>query len=174
MPVDYLDTSGANKTTQIGLARAHPNDLDTPGRILFSGLGAGLSYVSSRRGTNGREIFSFDSDLMPFMVDLTNSEYDIILMDPRGVRSFCTESLTLDWLVECTDMWIYGRHHQRSSIVFSADMASYAEFHRSRRPRLVCSFWTILCRKRGSKLPRSHQYPQRRTRSGSHSKSHRC
>lgn len=38
--------------------------------------------------TNGREIFSFDSDLLPFMVDLTNREYDIILMDPRGVRFF--------------------------------------------------------------------------------------
>lgn len=92
MPVDYLDTSGANKTTQIGLARAHPNDLDAPGRILFSGLGAGLSYFAPptafSNGTNGREIFSFDSDLLPFMVDLTNREYDIILMDPRGVRFF--------------------------------------------------------------------------------------
>jgi len=37
--------------------------------------------------TNGREIFSFDSDLLPFMVDLTDRQYDIILMDPRGVPS---------------------------------------------------------------------------------------
>jgi hypothetical protein len=41
-----------------------------------------------RMGANGREIFSFDSDLLPFMVNLTNREYDIILMDPRGVHPF--------------------------------------------------------------------------------------
>jgi hypothetical protein len=41
--------------------------------------------------TNGREIFSFDSDLLPFMVDLTDRQYDIILMDPRGVPSFYYE-----------------------------------------------------------------------------------
>ena len=44
VPVNYLDPT-QNKTTQVGMAKAHPIELKDPLGLLFTGLLAGASYL---------------------------------------------------------------------------------------------------------------------------------
>ena len=86
VPVDYRDGSD-NKTTQVGIAWAHPKEIKSPAsRLLFTDYG-GLRNLVMRlqlAGLNCRAIYFMTTQIDQLMA-VTDWDHDFIAVEPRGV-----------------------------------------------------------------------------------------
>jgi hypothetical protein len=99
--MDYLNNTSP-KTTQLGIAKLHPNELTKTEGLLFIATYLGESYVLCYFLVNSRTILSEDVDfnLLPLVLNLTDRRYDVMLVDSRGVCTHHNISLIrIGWLV---------------------------------------------------------------------------
>jgi hypothetical protein len=125
VPMDYLVNTN-NKTTEIYIAKVHPEGLNKPLGGVFAAGPIGYSYPQNLiLCTYSSQIFSYlgNAFILPTILNVTNSQFDVILVDQRGVRIFRLQSLIrIDWSVECTGLrrisgysWIHqSREHYRA------------------------------------------------------------
>ena len=119
VPMDYLDNP-QNKTTQLGVAKAHPMELTEPLGELFIGQNDWASYVPLLLNLF-RNILGYQTEVMlfPFVLNVTNRQYDIMLVDNRGVKAFKGPWLIVDWLVK-----LLGLHRKHYSSIWQSSDSS--------------------------------------------------
>jgi len=87
VPIDYLNAT-SNATTTIGIARGRPNGLINPIGALFANRGGPSgAYVPllSKSDTASMIMLNVKTGAQGYL-RATARQYDIVLVDPRGVK----------------------------------------------------------------------------------------